>query len=328
MTYNLIMSKYLSEFTLGLYVQYKYLVPSYSVYNLEPELRKHPYHLYFIVATPKWFFKEGGVTLMKDRFSAVIFSDQFGERIEKTVGISFEEAGLDLTTFTINIPHPGTNLFLVPPEGAEKAAGFEADFLAREHCWRSVLKYDLHKVLYIGQAYGKNGERLSIDRILSHSTFQKILMEAPIKYPTYKIEVLFLDFAINQTLSVGGTESNPDIIKDSLQHLNEVLSSPVKINEAYNICEATLIYAFQPEYNKDFKKYYPSKAHKSYQAYYNLDYKNLWLELDLSFGNRPDCILFTNAYHINSSFIDMVYDLRNNKLYKTAREYLDVNFKS
>lgn len=317
------MSKYLSEFTLNLYVQYKYLVPSTQVYKLESDLRQRDYHLYFIVATPIWYIKDGSVEVYKDRFSCVVFSYQFDGYIEKKVGISFPiKNNESLLNFEVKIPHPGNKL-LFTCENEDKSFGFEADFLAKEHCWKMVTNKLKHKVLYIGQAYGKNGERLSIDRILSHQTYQKILMEAPEKYPNCNIEVLFLDFAVGQTLSIDGRNKSLNNQRESLDHLQKVLSNPVKVNEAYNICEATLIYFFQPEYNKDFKKYYPSRVHKSYQEYYNLDYKNLWIEMDLDFGDRPDCILFTDAYTANSYFIDMVYDLRNNTLYKSARSFLD-----
>lgn len=320
--------KYQSEFTLNLYVQFKYLVPSESIYQLESELRKHDYHIYFIVATPIWYFRVGSVSLLKDRFSATIFSDQFGSFIEKKIGVSFNEpSDLDLKTFKIDIPHPCEYLYLIPPTGESNRTGFQANYLAREFCWRMVSNVDRHKVLYIGQSYGTDGKRLSIDRILSHATYQKILMEAPTKYPNCKIEVLFLDFAINQTLTIDGLIAQANDVEENEKHLSNILSSPVKINEAYNICEATLIYAFQPEYNKDFKKYRPSKKHKSYQEYYKLDYKNLWLELDLSFYDRPDCILFTDSFTSESPFIDMVYDLRNNTLYKTAKEFLDCSLK-
>lgn len=53
-----------------------------------------------------------------------------------------------------------------------------------------------------------------------------------------------------------------------------------------NFIEASLIKAFKPEYNKEFKHSFPNKNHKSYRECYDLDINAMVIETGTSDMSR------------------------------------------
>lgn len=145
-----------------------------------------------------------------------------------------------------------------------------------------------YEVLYIGQAYGKDGKRTAIDRLSSHETVQKIYAHSSSQHPESDIWIMLTNFSQQSMLMMAGADlikvNNNDskIEGKKLQHLFNNRGLSISEKQKINFTEAALIKYFEPQYNKDFKCSFPSSKHKSYSECYKLDIKALTIELDTS----------------------------------------------
>lgn len=126
------------------------------------------------------------------------------------------------------------------------------------------------EVKYIGQAYGTNGSRNALDRLIKHETLQKISLKG---VPSGdKLSLLLLEVEPNNRLitmftphaQITGNES--ERIKAGLDKLTGTSEA-----EQISIFEAAMIKYFAPEYNKEFKNSFPSTNLKILQDCYDKD---------------------------------------------------------
>ncbi|TIR16789.1 MAG: hypothetical protein E5X64_22000, partial [Mesorhizobium sp.] len=126
------------------------------------------------------------------------------------------------------------------------------------------------EVLYIGQAYGKDGSRNALDRLLKHETLQKISLQG---IPDgYRLNLLLLEVQPATTMF---TVFNP-FAKDTEQGSRRISSGLDKLfntseAERISVYEASLIRYFQPRYNKEFKNSFPSTNMKVLADCYDKD---------------------------------------------------------
>jgi hypothetical protein len=126
-------------------------------------------------------------------------------------------------------------------------------------------EYDLEsnddlKVLYIGQAYGQEGERLAIDRLCSHETLQKILADT---LPDHEILILFFRYENHRIIagSIGDFKAEQTATKgEERDHFSKMMNSTFNFTRKniVSLAEAALIKYFEPKYNKMYKKNFPS----------------------------------------------------------------------
>ncbi|WP_291131796.1 hypothetical protein, partial [Flavobacterium sp. UBA7682] len=144
-----------------------------------------------------------------------------------------------------------------------------------------------YEILYIGQAYGKDGNRTALDRLSSHETVQKIYTHASALYPDSDIWFMLTNFA-QQSMLVGMssspeiTEEDAQLEQEKINHMFDNNGHLISEKQKINFTEAALIKYFEPKYNIEFKDNFPSTKHKSYSECYNLDIKALSIELDTS----------------------------------------------
>ncbi|TFB37233.1 hypothetical protein [Pseudomonas sp. F01002] len=126
-------------------------------------------------------------------------------------------------------------------------------------------------VKYIGQAYGKDGSRNAMDRLLKHETLQKIALKG---VPDgYKLTLLMLAIQPNNQLFTvmnpfaKNGDSGEDRIKQGLDKLYNTTEA-----ERVSLYEAALIKYFYPEFNKEFKDSFPSTNLKILQDCYSKDF--------------------------------------------------------
>lgn len=133
-------------------------------------------------------------------------------------------------------------------------------------------------VKYIGQAYGKDGSRNAIDRLLKHETLQKISLKGVPEghrlsllllaiQPNNQIFTLMNPFAMNK-------DEGPERIKAGL---NKLFNTTEK--ERIALYEASLIRYFHPEFNKEFKDSFPSTNLKVLQDCYEKDFSGVVAEI-------------------------------------------------
>ena len=172
-------------------------------------------------------------------------------------------------------------------------------------------KWDF-EVLYIGQAYGKDGQRLAQDRLKTHNTLPTILSDCNMRYPDKRIYILLLE--VNPILNSvmdginGGSVGN---VEEDIHFFN-VFANPPQMNQIINIAEAALINYFKPKYNVNFKENFSNKNHKGYKQYFELDYNSIVVELDLDFdAPYPDVSLISENNVIDRRNRVLQYDLDN-----------------
>lgn len=142
------------------------------------------------------------------------------------------------------------------------------------------------EILYVGQSYGKKGDRDALIRLKSHETLQKILTDILYEDINYEVAITLWEFTPRLITSIDGRNEFQVTDKDDKQHFEKVLSAPPLIidNQIINVTEAALINYFKPKYNYNFKDNFPDITHKGYTFYYNYDYNAIIVELD------PSCI--------------------------------------
>jgi hypothetical protein len=134
------------------------------------------------------------------------------------------------------------------------------------------------EVKYVGQAYGKDGSRSAIDRLLKHKLLHLIALEgAP---EGYRITLLLLSIQPgNQPITVfkpfaKDTESGEQRIKQGLDKLFDTTEE-----EPVSLYEAALIRYFYPGFNKEFKESFPSANLKALRDCYDKDFSAVIAEI-------------------------------------------------
>ncbi|PSL18601.1 hypothetical protein CLV60_13028 [Dyadobacter jiangsuensis] len=137
------------------------------------------------------------------------------------------------------------------------------------------------EVLYVGQAYGKDGARTAPARILNHSTLQSIYADVPQKNPDYEVWLILCSFFQTIVTSLDGiSESKNDFGEGQKDKLFEKLTREgIGRRQEVNIAEAALIRYFQPTYNVVYKWSFPKFGHQGYLECYELGINSITIEL-------------------------------------------------
>lgn len=166
--------------------------------------------------------------------------------------------------------------------------------------WLANKKYNniTFEVKYVGQAYGRGGERAAIERLRRHETLQKIsLQKTP---PGYVINMMLLDIDTHNTvmtvISPNGDDSSSD------ERFENGFDKLYGTSEVERVCiyEASLIRYFMPEFNKEFKNSFPSTNMKILSDCYEKDFLSVTAEI--CFDMMPYTIftasVIPNYFHI------------------------------
>lgn len=142
------------------------------------------------------------------------------------------------------------------------------------------------EVLYVGQSYGKKGDRDALIRLKSHETLQKVMADILYEDINSEIAITLWEFTPRLLASLDGRNDFLVTDEEDRQHFEKVLSAPPIFvdNQIINVTEAALINYFKPKYNDKFKNNFPDVKHKGYRFYYNYDYNAITVELD------PSCV--------------------------------------
>ncbi len=145
-----------------------------------------------------------------------------------------------------------------------------------------------YEVLYIGQAYGKNGKRTALDRLASHETVQKIYSQTLTDNPESDIWIMLCQFSQDSILFSEGKDlvkvkkNDKNIETEKIKHFLDNNGLAIKERQRINFTEAALIKYFEPYYNIKFKDIFPSPRHTSYKECFDLDIRAINIEIDTS----------------------------------------------
>lgn len=198
---------------------------------------------------------------------------------DRTVSLEFKVAG---ARHTVPLPVPddltlvrdGEYWRLEAPDGTRYApTETNIGVILSEHL--GGLKFE---VKYVGQAYGKEGSRNAIDRLLKHETLQKIALKgAP---EGHRLTLLLLEVQPDTRLV---TMFNPRA-KDTAQSDRRIRAGLDKLfntteAERVSLYEAALIRYFYPDFNKEFKDSFPSTNLKVLRDCYDKDFSAVVAEI-------------------------------------------------
>jgi hypothetical protein len=134
------------------------------------------------------------------------------------------------------------------------------------------------EVKYVGQAFGKDGSRNAIDRLLKHETLQRIALKGVPE--GYRLSLLLLGI---QPKNHVFTMFNPFAKKSDIgsSRIESGLDKLFNTTEAERISlyEASLIRYFYPEFNTTFKDSFPSTNLKILRDCYDKDFSSVIAEI-------------------------------------------------
>lgn len=272
--------KYLSEFAVNMQAnQILVLLPTYLA-ELSDELFSPPYqcHIYGIARRPRVTLDPGSIEITPDLIRASVVA----HKRDGTETYTFEVKNFPVDPIVeCQCDYPHSEFRLIDAKGETAIEGPVVQYLTMAGVGRVYPELIDLEMLYIGQAYGKDGNRTPPTRLSHHETLQKILAEAIHRSPEMDIWICLFSFAdmliasFDGRTGVYGTSS-----EENLAHMWNVLGNRISESHRINYCEAALIRYFQPTYNTEFKNSFPSPSHSSYEECYKLDLNSVTVELD------------------------------------------------
>jgi hypothetical protein len=270
--------KYMSEF--GLHTYTSHLTICYPNDLNSIDVGEHDYHIYMITLIPKLTFDKQSLQIFEDHISIEVRvkteTEDSLETLEFAIAPDINHKDL---TYEIDKP----SKLLTVSKGKDEILKIRVLPLYLQFSKRNLET----EIIYIGQSFGKDGERTAPERLKSHSTLQRIQADLLYEAPERDLAIVLLEFTPRLLASFDGISGDYEKNEEEdIAHLREVISNPPLIlnNQIINITEAALINYFKPEYNEKFKNNFPDVEHKGYRQYYDLDYNAICVELD------PDAI--------------------------------------
>lgn len=252
------------EHSLGMYAVSYCTIPAEGIYDkeaLEPLMGViETCHIYLIGLTP-----------------VIDFVDAKQEK--NVLNLSYTIGGQDCNlifelTEGFNLKSDGDLLYIEAPNG-QRSWPDDNHIQAKLSAQTALVNFE---VKYIGQAYGKDGSRNAIDRLLKHETLQKISLKG---VPAgYRLSLLLLAIQPNNQLYTmmnpfaKNTTEGPSRIKAGLDKLFNTTEQ-----ERITLYEASLIRYFYPDFNKEFRDSFPSTNLKVLQDCYEKDFSGVVAEI-------------------------------------------------
>ena len=237
-------------------------------------------HIYVIAARPVVRYCPDSVSHENDRFGGVLTYSVGGAK--RALPFDGYRWKLEDDASQLVCPYPHLEVHAINPLG-KLVTYMPANVIATVYSRSDAERDDLNafQVLYVGQAIG-DGSRGAMDRLISHSTLQKILARLPYDHPDQEIALFMYQFDHSNILSSNGNTESAIDSEDNESRLQKVIANPPEKKEMIGVIEAALIRYFQPEYNEKFKNSFPRTTQKTLKPYYDLDITGLIVELDSS----------------------------------------------
>jgi len=143
------------------------------------------------------------------------------------------------------------------------------------------------EVLYVGQTWGKQGNRLSVDRLSRHTTLQRILADASDESAQDEILLLGFQYGDSKRMlsSAGSLWVEPSACSDEEQaHFIRASEQTFCRKDRILLAEAALINHFKPRYNIKHRDSFSrsSRKLKTLQSLLKADFSALIVEANTS----------------------------------------------
>lgn len=315
------MRKFMSEFAVNMVGGPAALIQQEDLDSSEVEnmFSENPCHIYMICRRPRMYIEPQDTNFTYDKFEGnVTILD--GPRLIKE---PFSMLTNDSDGFKYVSDYPYNSFVIHDEDGAIKLVGKTASLVCR--LGYEIQKHLVYEVLYVGQSYGSDGNRVAPDRLASHSTLQRIYADAQSRTPDKEIWIILWSFSPLLITSIDGRSKEFEMSNDEdSEHIDQVLSTEITEEQKINFTEAALIKYFQPEYNTIYKDSFPTPIHSSYSECYDLDINSIIVEIDTSYLY---CKLWSRA--VKSDFHHIVsYPLHSREEREAMFDFVSLNEES
>jgi hypothetical protein len=272
--------KYTSEFAINMQAIQLLVMQQQTLGDLSDEQFTPPYqcHIYGIARRPRLSLDPTAIEITPDRIRATVNAHRQDQK---------EPYQIEMRNFpndpivSCECPYPYTRFIFRNGKGEIELEGSVAQFLTKAKTSNHYPELVDLEILYIGQAYGKDGSRTSPQRLAKHETLQKIYSEAIANFPDMEIWIVLFIFTEMLIASIDGRDVGADMSPgEDTAHIDRVFQTSISESHRINYCEAALIRYFQPEYNDRFKDSFPTPAHGSYAECYKLNLHSVAVEVD------------------------------------------------
>jgi len=276
--------KYISEGCLNMFCPNPILIQRHRMNDPKfLEMAKTiPFHIYMICRRPRITFDPASIVYGDKKMTArfIVHAREGQISVPFTTSMSID----DPSKRPIKCEF-AYNEVRILDENGELVVGFHASHMMSMtasdlHDYSQMKHLDL-EVLYVGQAYGKDGERTAPDRLQAHETLLAIYAELAANAPEDDIWLALLSFEPPITImSFDGRKQAIEVTGDAdLAHMFNMIDNPVTERQRICFAEAGLIRYFQPKYNDKFKYNFPNPSHDTYSQCYDLDYNAVSVEI-------------------------------------------------
>lgn len=285
---------------------------------------KHSFHIYMICRRKRITFDPKSISYQPGKMTAnFMVLDRNGPiTVPFTTGISIPPP-----LRKIKCEYPFNQVEIVD-ENEELVLGFNVGHMM------AMSLQDLHdpsqaehldlEVLYVGQAYGENGERKAPARLKNHETLLQIYSELSASAPDDEIWIALLHFEepFLALLFDGAAELTEMSDEEDDRHLEEMLANTISERQQICFAEAALIRYFQPKYNNTFKYNFPNPSHASYAQCYEVDLHSVSVELQFEGHGLKVYSSAVPKRHIHIAS----FPLHSPEVRKKMFEFDDLNF--
>jgi len=254
---------------------------AFSNKELIADLRKLPIHIYLICKSPKILLDVNNSKVLEKSIKLNFYSSIKGKRKDVIVN-TINRHDQKIERFECEYPFNKFKAF--GPKNTFHSEG-KTSLIFKILTAQNDDYYEESnlEVLYVGQAFGKNGERITIDRLKNHEKAQRVYFNTQDKYPDE--EVWFLSLTFEPTLMTvfdPRTFYDESKMQEDLNQQYKIETTPIPFDQQITILEASLITYFgTSEYNKEYLDF-PSKSHTKYDELYKLDFNSVGFELSTS----------------------------------------------
>lgn len=313
--------KYTSEFSTGVYLaKYQFLQQTdfSELSKIQNDFDISNCHIYFICKRPRLSLDKDYLKQEADYIELKYYIHIQDKKEKRFLQIAIPK-NVEPLAITLDTRFPFSYFELTSKNGKIgpfKLAEFVDRYQQQVEIKEPLLDFE---VLYIGQAIGEDGKKTAIDRVLSHSTLQKIYSEVA---PDSEIWIMLSNFLEQNHGISDGTVTIPEENneKDLNRFINFMSASDSNFTEKQkiNFTEASLIQMFMPRYNKEFKGTFPSRSHSSYDECYKLDVNGIVVELDTSNWRRwlySEYLPRNESYYYQSASFQFTTDKERYKMF-------------
>lgn len=264
-------------------------------------------HLYIVTQRPRMSIEPSSVVITDDEIRGILRL-QRGDSWNELPFSSHHRLGPGPLRWIADWPYE--DFVIKNALGKVVSNGVVANLQSQITYWPTVAKK--HNIVYIGQAFGKSGERTAWDRIKGHETIQRILAEtAPDKQVWLTLaaitdENLFAEIEPRLPAEKSAAEDDAH----DAQLVKAVNSGSYREKEAVALAEAGLIRYFQPEYNDRMKYSFPSSKQVSLESVRKLDFHGLLVEFQSLVGGLYGSVA---QKHASVHFAGFVIHQDNNR---------------